>query len=329
MSISAPERLLDLIIALTQSRTAMTREQIRGRVNGYTPEDGDARTTAAFERMFERDKEMLKDLGVPLVTVHSAARPDDVRYRLDLSEYSLPDVALSAGELGVLSVASQVWEGSVLSRQARRALTKLKGVTLTPAEGSFAPAIQLHEPDEALPALMDAVTHKTPVAFTYRAASTGAETSREVEPWQLTVKDQGWYLRGWDRDRGAGREFRLSRISSPVKTTPGAFHGPEPQVLNPEEDRVIARLALRSGAAALIRSRATMVGSSGERDVVELPVADLQAFAGEIASYGEAIVVLSPAFLREQVVGKLQALTNLPGATEPSGAPDEARGGER
>lgn len=311
MSIPAHERLLDLIIALAQSRAPMTRAQIRSQVNGYTEDDGDPRTAAAFERMFERDKETLKELGIPLVTVHGTGHYDDIRYQIDLEEYTLPDVQFSAAELGVLAVASHVWDGSVLSRQARRGLTKLQGATLVPAETDFSPAVRLHEPDAALPDLIEAISAKKVAAFTYAAASTGEETRRQVEPWQLTVKNQGWYLRGWDRDRQAGREFRLSRITSRVKLQDHPFTGPAPQVVSEETDAETARLAILPGAAALLRARGEYVGSHGERDLIELPVADLTSFAGEVASYGPAVVAAHPPRLRELVLRKLRALAEL------------------
>src|SRR5690606_28953887 len=73
--IDPAERLLNLIIALTHARTRMTRAQIRESVAGYEPlpaglsEKEAARRDAAFERMFERDKDDLRRMGIPLQTV--------------------------------------------------------------------------------------------------------------------------------------------------------------------------------------------------------------------------------------------------------------------
>lgn len=315
MSIPAHERLLDLIIALARARPSMTRSQIRRHVNGYAPASDDPRAEAAFERMFERDKETLKDLGVPLVTVHGTVHHDEVGYRIDVEEYTLPPVEFTSAELGVLSVASHLWEGSALARHARRGLTKLKAVTLTPAEENLTPAVRLHEPDAALPVLFEAITTRHAVAFTYRAASSGQETDREVEPWGLAVKNQGWYLRGWDRTRGAGREFRLSRITSKVRLLPetGGFTGPDPGQITGEADLTRVRLAIRPEAAALLRARGEPAGTLGERDLIELRVSDLEAFAGDIAAYGAAVEVLHPQHLRERVITKLTALSQAPG----------------
>lgn len=306
MSVPAYERVLDLLIALAQTRVAMTRAQIRRNVNGYTPDDGDPRTDAAFERMFERDKELLKELGVPLLTVHGSGHHDDIRYRVDLNEYELPDVRLTAAELGALAVASHVWDGSILARTARRGLTKLRGVTTTAAESVFSPSVRLYEPDEALPALFEALTDRRPVTFTYAATSTGEETTREVEPWHLSVKDQGWYLQGWDRARSGGREFRLSRITSRVKILDEPFVGPSPQATDPEEAGRVARIALRPGAASVLRARGDLVEESAEWEIYDLPVGNMIALAGELAAYGARIKVIEPPELRERVVAKLR-----------------------
>lgn len=306
MSVPAHERLLDLIIALTQTHTAMTRAQIRTQVNGYAPEDGDPTTTRSFERMFERDKKMLKDLGVPLQTIHGSGYNDEIRYRVDVQEYALPPIDLTPAELGVLAVASHIWEGSVLARHARRALTKLRGVTATAAEYALSPQVQLSEPDHALPDIFEALSARRPVRFTYAAASTGTEGTRVVEPWQLLVKNQGWYLRGWDRDRKAGREFRLSRITSRVQVLSEEPRGPEPELVDPEDPVADARLAIRPGAGALLRARGEPVGSEGDWDVYTLPMADPLVFAGQIAEFGDRVKVLGPPELRDLVIAKLR-----------------------
>lgn len=306
MAVPAYERVLDLLIALAQTQVAMTRGEIRRNVNGYAPEDGDPRTDAAFERMFERDKEMLKDLGVPLVTLHGTGHYDDIRYRVDLNEYELPDVRLSAAELGALAVASHVWDGSILARTARRGLTKLKGATTTAAEEVFSPSIRLYEPDTELPALFEALTERVPVVFSYAATSTGQETTRTVEPWQLTVKDNGWYLQGWDRDRSAGREFRVSRITSRVRPLQEPFQGPTPEVTDPEHAVTTARVQLRPGAASVLRARGEFLSAQGKWEVYDVPMRDLISFAGELAAYGPRVRVVDPPELRDRVIAKLR-----------------------
>src|SRR5690606_41871144 len=93
--------------------------------------------------------------------------------------------------------------------------------------------------------LLDAIGSRQAVTFTYRAASTGEESRRRVQPWRLLSRDRGWYLVGHDVDRDAPRVFRLSRVVGAVRPTgpTGAFEVPEhdPQellALRSEERRV-------------------------------------------------------------------------------------------
>lgn len=312
LSIAAHERLLDLIIALAHSHQPMTRQEIRSHVNGYSTEEG-PRAEASFERMFERDKNTLKELGIPLVTLHGSGHSDDIRYRIDLDEYSLPEIHLSAGELGVLSVAAGLWEGSVLARQARRGLTKLKGITPdvnpleTPGE------MRLSHPDETLPALFEALVNNHVVSFSYAAVSTGAETHREVEPWQLRVINNGWYLRGWDRGRDAVREFRLSRITTAIATRADSWQGPTTSpspAPGSEEENLKATVAIADGAASALKAKGVFLRRENNRDLYSVPVMDPLSDAGVLASYGPAITVLDPPDLRDLVVAKLTGALN-------------------
>lgn len=309
MSVPAHERLLDLIIALSQSRSALTRQQIRQNVNGYTPDDGDSRVTAAFERMFERDKEMLKELGIPLVTVHGTGHYDDIRYRIDLNEYSLPEVNLTPAELGTLRVASQVWDGSILARQARRGLTKLQGVASEIAEPVQVPHVRVEEPDEVLPQLFEALTESKVTVFTYQAASTGEETRRTVEPWQLLTRNQGWYLWAWDRGRSAPRLFRLSRVRSKIQTQEAPFSGPAARAFEPTTQSKSARVALRPHTGAALRARGTFVRSEAQWDIYDVPMVETVEFAGELCTYAADVQVLRPPELIDLVIKKLRGAT--------------------
>ena len=123
------ERLLNLVIALVNTAGRMTKEQIRSSVAGYA----DASTDDAFERMFERDKDSLRELGIPVLTVAGSGHSDDIGYRIDQEAYALPPVDLTAGELGVLSLAVQFWQDKALRTDAARALTKLRAVGSAPA----------------------------------------------------------------------------------------------------------------------------------------------------------------------------------------------------
>ena len=312
--VDAAERMLDLVIALSHTRHRMTKAEIRSKVNGYD----DAASTDAFERMFERDKEALRQLGVPIVTLVDAVHEDEVGYRIDVAAYELPPVELSPAQMGVLSLAAEVWQDSSFAGAARRGLTKLRAVT--PGATSAAPGVTLRVrgPDPAMGEILDAIADRVPVRFTYRAAYSGATTVRTVEPWRVYARDRGWYLVGLDRDRGAQRSFRTSRILGRVQRVgePGSVTIPQERVPTPE--RLLhtpVRLAVRPEGAAALRARGQVVdvleSTAGVRDVLALEISDVEAFAEEVAGYGDTVVVLDPPELRAATLRRLRAVAAL------------------
>lgn len=315
----AAERLLNLVIALVNTSGRMTKEQIRASVAGYDPDAG----TEAFERMFERDKETLRQLGIPVVTVTSAAHGDDLGYRIDTDAYALPPMDLTAAQLGVLSLAAAFWTDQTLQTDASRALTKLRAVGATSSEtdsiAGLAPRV--HAAGPALAPLLDAAHDRQVVTFVYRTASTGEVRRRRVEPWRLVASRGGWYLVGRDQDRDAPRVFRLNRIEGTVTTvgSPRAFTVPadvDPAALISSAQQVDARtawLAVAPDRAGALRARA-LVDAGPPPDVTPPPGTDLLAvpyqrtsdLAGEVTGYTDAVVVLAPASLRQAVVARLR-----------------------
>ena len=73
MAAPRTERLLNLVICLLASRRYVTKEQIRVAVPQYT----DCASDEAFERMFERDKDDLREMGIPLETGSNEILFDD------------------------------------------------------------------------------------------------------------------------------------------------------------------------------------------------------------------------------------------------------------
>lgn len=343
-ALPAAERLLNLVIALVNTTSRMTKEQIRQSVAGYEH----APSTEAFERMFERDKETLRELGVPVLTVTSAAHADEQGYRVDADAYALPPMDLTAAQLGVLTLAVELWQDQALRVEATRGLTKLRAVGLSPAEPDavLGLAPRVHPAGPSLGPLLDAAAERRAVAFTYRAASTGETRDRVVEPWRLVAVRGGWYLVGHDRGREAPRVFRLSRIVGQVRPVgePGAFAVPadvDPRAMVDSALVAEARtawLAVVPGRARALRARAQDVPGAPEGpagwDVVGVPYTRASDLADEIAAATDAVVVLEPASLRESVLRRLRdAVTAaeriagaLPEASTAPGAPEGPAG---
>ena len=104
MSRRKTERLLSLVVCLLSTRRYLTAEQIRQAVAVY-PEQPEA-----FKRMFERDKEELRELGIPLETGSlSPTDGEDIGYRVQRQAYELPELRLEPDEAAVLGLAARVW----------------------------------------------------------------------------------------------------------------------------------------------------------------------------------------------------------------------------
>ena len=78
------ERLLNLVGLLLETRTPLTFEQIRETLEPYRQENVDS-----AKRMFERDKDILRDYGVPLELVDTDAWGTEQGYRIPKDQYYL------------------------------------------------------------------------------------------------------------------------------------------------------------------------------------------------------------------------------------------------
>ncbi|WP_084958355.1 helix-turn-helix transcriptional regulator [Thermoactinospora rubra] len=315
MSRRKTERLLNLVICLLATRRPLSAEQIRHAVPGY-----DRESDEAFQRMFERDKNELREIGIPIDVVRDPWE-DEPGYRIERQSYELPEITLEPDEAAVLGLAAQVWQRASLAEAASGALLKLRagGVEADAALGGVL-ELRVDSKDPAFPPLWEAVRDRRVVRFDYRGAGSENVRTRTVEPWGVVSRRGRWYLVGFDRDREAPRAFRLSRIVGQVDTVgrPGAVTVPEGVDLRamvgyPEEpmEARTAVVAVRKGSCEGLRQVAGAVhAGEGEWDRAELSFADPERLAGWLASLGADVQVVEPPDAREAVIRRLKgALT--------------------
>jgi len=222
---------MNLVIALLSTRTFITAERIRETVYGYA----DSASDEAFSRMFERDKNELRDLGIPLETGRVSPFDPAEGYRINRDAYALPDIELTPDEAAAVAVATRLWESPELVTATQGALLKLRaaGVDVDPDAPVpvSAPAglPGLRGSEDVLGVLLAAVNAGQAVQFPHRSSPSEAYTTRTVEPWGVVTDRGRWYLVGHDRDRDATRTFRLSRIGADVTPIgpPGAVKRPD------------------------------------------------------------------------------------------------------
>ncbi len=315
---------MNLVIALLSTRSFLPAEKIRTSVAGYA----DSPSDEAFSRMFERDKNELRDLGIPLETGRVSKFDPTEGYRINRDSYALPPVQLSADEAAAVAVATQLWQSPELVTATQGALLKLRAAGVdVDADGadvaiaSTATLPGLRGSEEVLRILLSAIDSGHAVQFRHRASRTAEHTTRTVEPWGVVTHRGRWYLVGHDRGRDDTRTFRLSRIDADVSTVgpAGAVVKPEGVNLRDIVARTVAeqptgeraRVWIAGGRATALRRQAietvprTLGGRAGEEITVDIGMSD--RLAREIASYGADAVALEPQSLRDDVVSRLRA----------------------
>ena len=317
MTARKTERLLNLVICLLATRRYLTVQQIREAVPGYDAHDTPA-GEEAFRRMFERDKEELRELGVPLET-GSNSYDGDQGYRIAKRDYALPEIALEPDEAAALGLAARLWQSAPLAAATGSALQKLRaaGVETPVDRGALEPRVGASEP--AFQSCWNAVRDGRAVRFDYRASGRPEPEPRDVEPWGVVSWRGRWYLVGHDTARDAGRVFRLSRIVGAVTLygEPGAVVVPEGTDLRAmvarlaaDAPRTAARVRLRAGAGWELRREGTLVEPGDGWDIVEVGYSDPERFADRVTGFGADAVVLSPAEAIDAVVRRLRALAS-------------------
>src|ERR1700753_3914248 len=120
MSRRKTERLLSLGVWLLSGGRYLTATQIRQAVPGYPD------TFDAFKRMFERDKDELRELSIPLQTAFNSASEDEARSRMPGQACALPAAGSEPAAPAVMGLAARVWRQAELAGAAPGALLKLR-----------------------------------------------------------------------------------------------------------------------------------------------------------------------------------------------------------
>lgn len=306
MRVPVEERLFSLVLALLATDTGLTKNEILSSVQGYRQRYSAGGDNSALERQFERDKDDIRDLGVPLETLDSPDDPGNnqtLRYRIPKGAYDLPsDVSFTPDESALLGLAAMVWREGEVAGESRRAAMKLRGLAATGATPvlGYRPRVRMR--DAAFEPLRDAIDRARIVRFPYLKPGRAAASEREVIPLALLSYQGRWLLAAQEPDTGRRKNFLLRRIVGPV-----ALAGPSPQVPGDIVAETLAELeeVWRSGVAVVepepdtdaARRLARRRGSEPHGDHptrLTLHYVDLAVLADELTAFGPEVTVISP-----------------------------------
>ena len=300
----ALERVTNLVALLMATRVPITLDKISSELSGQYPTG-----EAALRGAFERDKALLREIGVPLDTeVLGGSDAGRTAYRIDRARYELADLALAPDEQAALQLAV----AAARLADAQFGLLKLGG------DRSSVPVVVANIPElEALPALREATAARAEVTFGYHGSP------RQLQPYALLLRQRFWYVIGHDVDRDELRTYRVDRIEdAPVVGEPGVFQRPDgfdPRQAFPSDPKLLGDEPTARADVWVGVSRAEAVerelGEAAVRDrradgsvVVEVPCANEEAFRSWLFGLGVHAEVIAPAELRASIVDWLRAL---------------------
>ena len=318
MASEKTERLLNLLIMLLVQRHYAPKARIRSILYPDMSDD-------AFEKKFERDKEDLRSIGVPIeVGQMDKYFDDEPGYRVRPDEFQLPLIELEADEAAVIGLATKVWEHARLARATTEAVRKLTafGVSVdVSALDVVEPRLGADEP--SFDVFWEATQERSAVEFEYVRSGEAEPATRHLQPWGVVRYSGRWYAVGFDTDRGGERIFRLSRVRGEARRVgdPAAYDVPAGGDIHEIASRLApapaaepVTLLVREGAGHTLRRSAETVepGVDGPDaatgwDRLTLTRGGLD-LADEVLSYGPAVYVESPAALRDRVVERLTAV---------------------
>jgi predicted DNA-binding transcriptional regulator YafY len=291
------ERTTNLLALLLETRVPLTLDDIVTQLDGQYPEG-----SSAMRGAFERDKGLLREIGVPIETeVLGGPRAGQTAYRVDRDRYELRDLQLADDERRALQVAV----AAARTSEAEFGILKLGGV----AEGST--AITANLPQLAvLPVLREAIAARSTVSFDYRG------TLRSLQPYALLLREGFWYVIGHDRGHAEVRTYRVDRVEGDVQLgDPAEFERPldfDARTVFPADPKELGE-ANRTATVRIDRARAMFAERElgegavsgrlpdGSIDVV-VPCANLDAFRSWLFGWGEHAEVRSPVGVRAEIV---------------------------
>lgn len=310
------ERLFSLVLALLATEAGLSKHEILSTVQGYRQKFSPSGDNANLERQFERDKDDIRELGVPLETIEApgeAGNNQNLRYLIPRGSYELPsDITFSAEETALLHLAAMVWREGSLSTESRRAVLKLRSLGLTPGEPVLGYAPHLRVRDEAFDPLGSALQKNVVVSFSYLKPGDSEAGLRTVEPLALFQHEGRWHLFARPVTSETTRTYLLRRIVSPVRLSATSFEPPagDQAALALAElneiwagNTAVIEVAEGTDAAVRLQKRRGTVSSAA--DQLSLHFADLEILADELSGFGPELVVISPPQLRDAVRNRL------------------------
>ena len=308
------ERLVNLVIALLATKRNLTKSEIFRVIEGY---EG---SVESMERMFERDKDELRSLGIDIeVSGLDPLFEDEMGYTIRPESFSMDVSDFSTSEISFMSLAAQIWRDASLDEVSKRVLRKLSRTSAS-VDVTEVPylAPQVQNAPSFLVQIINGITDRRTLEFSYIDSDLN-ENLRSLNAYSYFSLNGHWYFYGLDINKKATRTFRCDRIRGDVRVSRKShtYEIPEGDVrpsFNEEtEISQVATLLIRKGRGAQLRNLAKKIQDCGDTDRVDVVYSAENEFIELILWHLDDVEVISPSDLRSNVVRELNKLVELHG----------------
>jgi proteasome accessory factor B len=301
------ERLVNLVIALLATKRYLTKSEIFRTIEGY---EG---SSESMERMFERDKDELRALGIEIeVSALDPLFDDEIGYRIRFEDYVMDHSGFTTNEIAYMSLAAQVWKEEALSEIAQHAMRKLAGLA-SPIDISEIPAIApvLINAPKFLNEIIDCISKRRTIEFVYLDSEMKTQ-SRQVNVYSYFSYKGNWYFNGLDVRKMEIRTFKCDRIVGDVSVSKGSkmYEIPEEYIPSTESEEnayeLTAQLLVRKGRGSQLRNRASKIFTAEDFDAVDVPYSSENELLSLVLWHLDDVQVLAPSVLRDSVIKSLK-----------------------
>lgn len=327
-SVSSAERLTSLFLALTTSES-VTRDDLFATVTGYRQRVQMRASEKSLVKLFERDKQALRELGIEVQLSFESGHDGDLRYArygIEPGATVFPaGLSFTDEELTLLRAAQLAWLGSPLHKTSREALIKLDAITGDVRSNEIDVLPYIGGSGQVMLTLKKAVEKRKNVVFSYRPPNQPYAFERRVSPLCLHLYAGRWHLLSFDQDIEKPRVFLLQRILGDVQVTgedfsPSLFETVDELIASLQNHTAsqTARIRVRAGtpAHASLAARAQQaVEHSGSWVELTVTYTDAQYLLRELLRYGTDVSLISPeelSLLRVEMLNAV-ALLHAPG----------------
>jgi proteasome accessory factor B len=306
MSSQKTERLINLTLALLASKRYLSKAEILRSIPGY---EGSPETK---ERMFERDKDDLRSLGIQIdVNNFDPLFEDEQGYLIKNDSFQFAENEFTKEELLLLTMAANLWHDSAVEIDSQNALLKIQSLS-GPVENDMTttPTLRITEDWQLLVSIFTAVQNKQILEFNYRGKK------RQVNPYGLYSSNGFWYLIAFEIN--AIKSFKLVRIEGEVDLIgeKDAFEKPDNfnvgNFLKAESNSVslVSKIQVRKGAALSLRNKFTAKDLDSEWDLMDIPYTNEQELLEMVLWHGTDLKLIEPTALRQLLVANLESYLN-------------------